>query len=404
MNRLAALLLFFLLLSPTLSIAEVSDHPTFTGTVNIIFANANGIVALTDSNQTVNGLSTSRVPGQKLFRLDEHTVCTIAGFASVSHLQYPTLTTSAAAVLDRYVKELAKSGGSHSFREKLGSLEFLLDQLLASLGNMERLDKRQTQEYVFELVLAGYDLDGTVRISKVRFDANLSAEGVFRPVITPISDKIAGRELVHETAGIGGAAVENILEYPAQFADEPEIKSYAQSKSKDQGASLHIADMVSLAKSLAQHSAVVNRDTKDKTFWRVGGPNQIAVFEKGALKSIDLPTEMFEPRKLDMAPFFLVMDTHLSTSSHYTYLIQIKDNKIWLFLKSSFDGGRMALDGVYYFEDKFRNVTLYYDGGVLGFDQSNQVSDCVLSLGPHADRASAAVQQLMARFPRNTVW
>jgi hypothetical protein len=47
----------------------------------------------------------------------------------------------------------------------------------------------------------------------------------------------------------------------------------------------------------------------------------------------------------------------------------------------------------------FRSATFYYDGGVLAFDPSNRITDCVLRLGPHVDRESAGVQELIARFP-----
>lgn len=63
----------------------------------------------------------------------------------------------------------------------------------------------------------------------------------------------------------------------------------------------------------------------------------------------------------------------------------------------------VPLDGAYYFDNDFSNVFLKYDGGVFLFDQSNHVTDCVLVLGPHADRTSAAVKELIARFPWKAV-
>jgi hypothetical protein len=94
----------FWLLSGTV-FASGARQSVLTGTVNIVLANSNGIVVLTDSNQTVisdtGELFTSPLPGQKLFRLDDRTVCTIAGFGSQSHPEYTELTTSAGGVLDR---------------------------------------------------------------------------------------------------------------------------------------------------------------------------------------------------------------------------------------------------------------------------------------------------------------
>ena len=110
---------------PGVAFAGDGPNPVFTGTVNIVLANANGIVVLTDSNQTgyrPNGESfTTPVPGQKLFRIDDRTVCTIAGFGSTFLPTFPEFTSSAAGVLDRYAAELRSKGGRHAFHEKLTS-------------------------------------------------------------------------------------------------------------------------------------------------------------------------------------------------------------------------------------------------------------------------------------------
>lgn len=51
------------------------------GTVNVYLANKNGLVVVTDSKLSGD----PRVPfGQKLFKIDDHTICTIAGWFSDS--------------------------------------------------------------------------------------------------------------------------------------------------------------------------------------------------------------------------------------------------------------------------------------------------------------------------------
>ena len=298
-----------------------------------------------------------------------------------------------------YTRELQNKGGTHSFSEKLTSLEFLFEMMLSGVGNLQHLDQGQVGDYGFELILTGYDTDGTAKIGKLVFDTSLSADGKFSPVIKQLSEKTVERELVYEKAGIGGAAVENILEHPAQLADEPEIGRYAKSKATDHGSSLTTAEMEALAKSLAHHSRLVN--SKYVSGFRkvelVGGPNQIAILEKGSIQKVDQPTLSFERRRLDMPRFSILIDMTFGGG------VTIHTGEILLFLKSSFRDGVVDLDRAYYFEDDFRNVTIHYDGGVLGFDPSNRVTDCVLSLGPHVDRNSAAVQELIARFPWKTV-
>jgi hypothetical protein len=380
------------------------SNPVLTGTVNIVLANANGIVVLTDSNQTVTLRSgeqfISRLPGQKLFRLDERTVCTIAGFGSAFLPGFPEFSSSAAGVLDSYVEELRSRGGTHSFREKLTTLKFLFIKQLSGIGNLQHLDEAQLGYYEFELILAGYDLDGTARLGKIVLSTSLLPNGIFSPVLKQLTEKTVGREFIYEKAGIGGSAVENILTYPAQLADEPEIGRYAASKASDRGGSLTVSEMEALAKSLARHAAMVNRRYVSgfrRTLWPVGGRDQIAILEKGSIQKIDQPTLSFEQRRVNMTPFGIITGITIDTNGTGAVTSYVPPGIVGLFLKMGFIGD-VLLDNGYYYEDDFRNGTLHYDGGLLGFDPSNRVTDCVLSLGPHADRHSADVQELIARF------
>lgn len=106
-----------------------ASNPLLTGTVNIVLANPNGIVVVTDSNQTYklgDELFTYTLPGQKLFRIDERTVCTIAGFGSKPLPRFSQINSSAAGVLDSYVEQLGRTGATHSFHEKFTSLFFFV--------------------------------------------------------------------------------------------------------------------------------------------------------------------------------------------------------------------------------------------------------------------------------------
>jgi len=386
----------------------VTPNPVLTGTVNIVLANANGIVVLTDSNQTGKLPSgepfTGSLPGQKLFRLDDRTVCTIAGFGAASLPGFPEFTSSAAGVLDKYTEELRRSGGTHSFREKLTTLAFLFDMQLSGIGNLQHLEQAQVGDYGFELILAGYDLDGAAKLGKLVISASLSTNGIFSPVIKQLTQTSVGRELIYETAGIGSAAVSNILTYPAQFAEEPEIERYAKSKRLDNGSSLTTDEMDALAKSLVRHSALVNSHyVNGKVWWPVGGSNQVAILRNGSVNKIEQGTLGFEPRRLNMKPFGISMGLTLSNGGRPDIILSlVQPGLIGLYLKMQFVGS-VVLDNGYYFEDDFRNGTLYYSGGVLAFDRSNRITNCILKLGPHVDRKSPDVQKLLTEFSWNAV-
>src|SRR5437773_8729278 len=59
----------------------VDDDFVVHGTINVALGNKNGIVVLTDSMLTTGDHQLPN-PGEKLFKLDDHTVCAIAGFVS----------------------------------------------------------------------------------------------------------------------------------------------------------------------------------------------------------------------------------------------------------------------------------------------------------------------------------
>jgi hypothetical protein len=104
-----------------------------------------------------------------------------------------------------------------------------------------------------------------------------------------------------------------------------------------------------------------------------------------------------------MKPFNILSGLTLSNGGMSDLIVSLTaPTMIGLYLKMGFIGS-VVLDNGYYFEDNFRDGTLYYSGGVLAFDPSNQVTDCVLKLGPHVDRKSPAVQKLITGFPWKAV-
>jgi len=254
------------------------------------------------------------------------------------------------------------------------------------------------------LILAGYDIDGTTKVGKVSLSTSLSPNGVFSPVVKQATEKTVVADLVYETAGVGGAAVENILTYPSQLAEEPEVGRYAMSKAADGGGSLTTAEMEALAKSLTHHSSVVNQHyiSGGRIWSPVGGRNQIAILESGTIRKLDQPLLAFEERRVSTKNFGLItggtFDSRRAPSGSGP-VIESGQGFLALIVKARFLGGSIRLDDAYYFDDDFTDANFYYSGGVLGFDRSNRITDCVLRLGPHVDRTSPAIQELINGFP-----
>jgi 20S proteasome alpha/beta subunit len=131
------------------------------------------MVVLTDSMLTENwqdarGVRHSKQrtdPAQKLFRLDDHTVCAFAGFASAATPPLPDFLNSVSAIVGRYRDELTHITAPVSFAQKLQMLEGVFAYYLTGTANIR--NSGAEQDYLFELLLAGYDLDGTPKVGRL---------------------------------------------------------------------------------------------------------------------------------------------------------------------------------------------------------------------------------------------
>src|SRR5215469_8291882 len=93
------------------------DESVVHGTVNIALANKNGLVVVTDSMLTAGDGKQLDQPGQKLFKLDDQTVCAIAGFVSAGG-PTPELSANTSALIQEYVRQ-SRGQPRQSISEKL---------------------------------------------------------------------------------------------------------------------------------------------------------------------------------------------------------------------------------------------------------------------------------------------
>ena len=110
------------------------DDGVAHGTINIALGNKSGLVVLTDSMVTAmdaTGTHQLSNPGQKLFKLDDRTVCSVAGFASAtavsSRVTTSDLNTETSAIIHEYVRQ-STSQPRQSIAEKLWALAWLIHQ------------------------------------------------------------------------------------------------------------------------------------------------------------------------------------------------------------------------------------------------------------------------------------
>jgi hypothetical protein len=376
-------------------LAVADEASVIRGTINIVLANANGIVVLTDSMQTaVTPTAQQRQlpnPGQKLFQLDDRTVCAIAGFGSAPVPTVPEFTSNAAGIIQQYKRELERDSQNQTIQMKLTGLSFLFNFYLSGVANLRNI-LNEAGQYDFALLLAGYDSDGKPKIGRLRLRTRIepSASGslLLNPVTEDLSESAVGQDLVYEVAGQPHVAL-NILENPSHFADDPAITVYAQAKAADRGRSLTLEQMKALAVSLARHTAQVNPS--------VGGEDQIAVLKDGRVQSVS--QRRFPEQPSPIKQFGLVVGNSWGRNGMRLGAA----GTIQLYVDNTIVDDDQTLDGNYFFRNKFLHCHLRYDGGVTRFDQSNIVSDSDLTIGRKADPNSATLRELISRFSQKAV-
>ncbi len=366
-----------------------TDDGVVHGTINIALGNKNGLVVLTDSMVTstdATGTHQLPNPGQKLFKLDDHTVCSVAGFASASagstRVTLSDLNTSTSAIIHEYVRQSAAQP-RQSIAEKLRALASLFRMHLGMIANVRDAAGNSTpiDRYRFQLIVAGYDIDDKPKIGRIVLSMK-DNRGSLTSEIEDFKLLNVEEKLVSQLNGMPDVAGQ-ILLHPESKPEDAPIKLYATSLTENGGRSLTLEQMVELAKRLAYYTSKARAE--------VGGPNQVAIFKQSQTVSIDQPTFTEPPRPLFR--FSLVVNSHFSYSS-----VAFAKGSPAVFVRCSWIGMQHDLDGHYYIGSEFTNSVLMYDGGDVSLGETNQVNDSLLLLGRHAILESEIVGRLTATF------
>ncbi len=394
LRMVSALWATFLLPVPALAGQDPADDFVVHGTINIALGNGNGLVVLTDSMVTEmhpEGARQRPEPGQKLFKLDDRTVCAIAGFASAPArsaqatsppVAIPDLNTNASAIIHEYVRQSALQS-RQSIAEKLRALASLFKMHLAMIANVRDAAGNPTpiDAYRFQLIVAGYDIDDKPKIGRIALQMK-NYNGDFLSEVEDASISDVAERLIWKSNGMPDIATQILLHPESRPRDEV-FGAYATSFRDNRGRSLTVKQMVELAKKLAYCTSKVHPE--------VGGPNQVAVFTKLQPVSIDQPTFPEPPRPLFR--FSLVVDSHFSYSS-----VVFAKGSPAVFVRCVWVGMQHELTGHYYIGSEFTNSVLVYDGGIVNLGDTNRVTNSVLVIGPHAKPDEETVRRLRKAF------
>lgn len=252
------------------------------GTINVLLGNKNGLVVVTDSRLS-SGSRPLGEEGQKLFVLDDHTICSIAGFYRQlgPKLQetYPLATGVPGLIGEYLAKSKASSTTSGLISEKLDRLSRIYAFALEIVVNLTPIDSLADIPQNSVLTVAGYE-GKTLRIEGLTL--KLQKIGLrWRYVAADHIEETAGATLVHRFTGITAIADE-IFSHPERYPDSPILTYFSEQMVKNRGEDLSLQDMRQIADLLEVRTAAKYPNI-------VGGPRQVAVLKDGLVDSSELP-------------------------------------------------------------------------------------------------------------------
>jgi 20S proteasome alpha/beta subunit len=382
--------------TPAITASRWETGSVLRGTINVLAANDKGMVLVTDSRLTWTGVDSngrrkslpSPQPGQKLFQIDDRTVCAFAGFASADS-PLPGFLDNVSGIMGRYEDALSRAGAL-SVARKLEILGYFFAHYLTGVANLR--DNSSQNDYSFELFIAGYDPDGTAEVGSV----------ILRMVsrIGPVGSVFDVEETEHSVVPVGHQQIlavhgrrllaEQILRNPSSWETDPAVETY--DLMERHGEQLNLQQMKALAMSIEKHTA--EHDSM------VGGEIQVAVLREGRVEPLEQPD--FAPVSLTKFKFrvlFTLTEEGRAGSGQATTPGIVTPGTFSFYFKNLFIRVQQELDDNYYSGNVFRDCVLVYRGGKIQFTTTNQVIDSDLVLvGSDARRDSPEVEQILRNF------
>jgi hypothetical protein len=282
-------------------------------------------------------------------------------------------------------------------------LEAVFSYYLTGVANIRGSGK--PEDYTFELLLAGYDPDGTPEIGRLVLGAASEATSV-GPLLKSVTQQRSVFPIVHRQIicvnGIRDVA-DMVLGHAGTWMVDPAMAGCERSTNSQE--LLSVDQMKALAISLKERTADRYRE--------VGGPNQIATLTNGRLQPIEQPA--FRPIPLSGYRFAIVATITVENVSmpgqpesrvipgRPTGQGVSTGGLFGLYFRDKFTHVRQELGDAYYGGNVFRDCLLTYSGGRLQFAKSNQVVDSDLEIAAEAPRDSPELNQLLHDFSWRTV-
>jgi hypothetical protein len=369
------------------------------GTVNVFLANNNGLVVVTDSGLSDEVHIVDN--GQKLFKVDDHTICSIAGwYADPGPVIKPEVSTNPSypaylavpQIMQTYISAVDLS--SDSMENKIQLLSKVFASSLLSIVYVNNAAGISSNVSKSEITVAGYDNNGIIEILQADLNPNIQNgkiekyDIVRKPTI-----------YVSEASGFvpvirGHDSIAQLIlngSYPSMDRD-PILGYFKTSLASDRGSTLSLEDMEQIAKQIerltAQHDPFV------------GGRQQIAELSAGQVSEFSQPISKPYPNQWRLA----LKIENIGFMGHD--LAALRSNPPFVYLAQNVPIYDMdqPLDGIFFFKSKLIHCRLTYKGFPSSIlDKSNTVVDSTLTLLPGADPNSNFVKQIRIDFPTLTI-
>jgi hypothetical protein len=360
------------------------------GTVNIILANPQGIVAVTDSMLSPSTLAHAQ-RGQKLFQIDSQTICTIAGWYSstgptIDGVHYPAFTAVSNVI--RWFTAANPAMASLPIQKKIEVLANAVRFGLETMASVDMASGGLLSSQPSQITLAGFD-SGHLKIAQISLVLRRGEQGVTYEEQDE-SVREVNNALIWAIAGVPQAAAP-ILDHPSfPRPSDPILQMYADAMAKDGGKSLTLEEMQQIAKALEYVTA--------RRFSNiVGGLPEVAVIKDG---KAEVTAPFDNDQEPPTSPAIMMHFTHPQLSRNaYGMLIagpgaEFVEDGVFSHI------GNQQIDHIFFFRTTFDQCVLYYGGTPnFIFDRSNTVLNSKLVLYSAALLDSPGVKQIRADFP-----
>jgi hypothetical protein len=216
----------------------------------------------------------------------------------------------------------------------------------------------------FQLIIAGYDLDGKPKIGKISLRSSIEG-GASMSSVDDAAIWDVGDDFIWRVSGMPDVA-NVLLDHPEAVPQDSALAQYGASRLRDQGRSLTVNQMRALAERLAFYTSQRHRE--------VGGPNQIAIIS--APHTMRIVQQQFPQLPKAIVWFSLVVGSNFAYSS-----VQFNGEHT-VFVRTSWNGMTREIDENVFIGNTFYNCVLTYRRGRVNLRETNQVVNSTLLVGP----------------------